>query len=73
MQGVADDIGVGPGRAFLHGNRPAVGRAVERAGGVELDRVFAGRLEAVALLREDMQQHRAADIPQHFQRFGQFK
>ena len=56
-QGVADGVGVGAARRRLERD-DAVARLLKRGGGVELDRVFHGRLEAVPLVGQDVEQDR---------------
>ena len=54
---VADGVGVGPARRGLERDDP-VARLLKRGGGVELDRVFHRRLEAVPLVGQDVEQDR---------------
>ncbi len=61
-QRVADGVGVGAARRGLERDDP-VARLLERGGGVELDRVFHGRLEAVPLVGQDVEQDRPVHAP----------
>ena len=57
---VADGVGVGAARRGLERDDP-VARLLKRRGRVELDRVFHGRLEAVPLVGQDVQQDRPVE------------
>ena len=54
--GSAGRVGVGAGRGFLDRDDAVVVVALERRGRVEEDRVFLGRLEAMPLLSEHVQE-----------------